>query len=72
MQDKGYDYDLNRDIYESMKGIKMRDLEDFHSKYIKGKPFTFLILGDKSQIDMDYLSSLGEVTELSLEEVFGY
>ena len=33
---------------------------------------TYAVLGDKSDIDMDYLRTLGPVTEVSQEQIFGY
>jgi len=72
MQERGYAYDLNRDIYKKMQKVEMEDLRIFHEKFVKSRPFTFLVLGDKSRLDMEYLASLGEIKELSLEEVFGY
>ena len=34
--------------------------------------YTYAVLGDKSDIDMDYLRTLGPVTEVSQEQIFGY
>lgn len=47
-------------------------LKQYHEKHIKGNQYTFLVLGDKSQLDMDYLKKLGKFEELTLKQVFGY
>ncbi len=70
-QRRGFDRDLRKDVYDKMKIVKPEDLSDFHSKYVKGRNYTYLVLGSKSKIDMDYLNRIGPVTELSLQEVFG-
>jgi predicted Zn-dependent peptidase len=58
--------------YESIKGMSMEDMEDFFNTNIKGKNYTYLVIGKKDHVDMEALASLGEVKELSLEEIFGY
>ncbi len=70
--DKGYSHDLNRDIYERLSRATPQDLIDFHQKYVKGREYTFLVLGSKDRLDMNYLSTFGPVKELQLQDVFGY
>lgn len=72
MLDKGYSHDLNKDLYEKMKVISADDLKTFHQQKVKGRAFTILVMGDRANVDMNYLQSLGKVQELSLEEVFGF
>jgi zinc protease len=71
-KDRGVDHDLRRDVYEKMKIATPGDLVGFHQEYVKGRNYTFLVLGSKESVDMDYLKTIGKVTELSLDEVFGY
>jgi len=71
-KDRGVDHDLRRDVYEKMKIATPKDLKNFHQKFVKGRNYTFLVLGSKESVDMDYLKTIGKVTELSLDEVFGY
>ena len=72
VQDRGQKEDLSKFLYETMQKCSIEDLVRFQKEFVKGRQFTFVILGDKSQIDMDYLQSLGKFRELSLEEIFGY
>lgn len=71
-KDRGIDYDNRKDIYETMKTITLDDLDQFFNKHIKGKKFVFLILANKSMLDYDVLRQIGDVKELSLDEIFKY
>ncbi len=70
--DKGYSHDLSRDIYERLSKATPQDLIDFHQKFVRGREFTFLVLGSKERLDLDYLGTFGSVKELQLKDVFGY
>lgn len=56
---------------EQLKNIRLEDIVRFHETRIVGG-YNYAVLGDKDKIDMDYLSKLGEVKVLTLEEIFGY
>jgi len=69
----GNDYkDYRIDIYEQVPEMTMKDLAGFFSKYIKGKKYTILVLGDVDKLDFSVLRKYGKVEQLGLEEVFGY
>ncbi len=68
---RGFDRDLRKDVYDKMKLATPEDLKAFHQKHVKGRKYTYLVLGSKDKVDMNYLKSIGKVTELSLDEVFG-
>lgn len=69
---KGLDYDIREEIYNTVPGISMEQLKEFHNKYIKGKKFNIMVLGDKDKIDKSVLEKFGTVKYLSLEDIFGY
>lgn len=69
---RGLDYDIRKDNYAVIKETGMKELADFFSTHIKGRKYTYLVIGKKSDVDFDALAQLGKVEELSLEEVFGY
>ncbi len=72
-RDKGFaNRDLREDIYQGIEKAKAADLQDFQKKHIKGRHYTWLVLGERERIDFKYLRKIGKVVELSLEEVFGY
>ncbi|HPS12105.1 MAG TPA: insulinase family protein, partial [Prolixibacteraceae bacterium] len=70
--DRGIDYDIRKDVYEAAKNMSIDDFEKFFNTQIKGQKFNYLILGKKDKLDQKALKSLGEVEELSLDELFGY
>ena len=70
--ERGYDYDLRKATYDRMKDASKDDLLRFHRDNIKGRDYSILVLGSKESINMEYLKSLGKVTELKLEDIFGY
>ena len=68
----GLKEDPNKTIYEGIKELTLEDVVKFQQESIKGRPYTYCILGDKDDLDMKYLRSLGKVKFLSQEEIFGY
>lgn len=71
-KDRGLDYDVRKDVYEKAKSMSMDELATFFNEHVKGKQYNFLIMGKKENLNMDYLKSIGDFEELTLEELFGY
>ncbi len=69
---KGLDYDIRQEIYNTVPGITLEQLKNFHNQNIKGKKFNIMVLGDKNKIDKSVLEKFGTVKYLSLEDIFGY
>ncbi|MCF8358504.1 MAG: insulinase family protein [Prolixibacteraceae bacterium] len=70
--DRGIDYDIRKDVYEAAKTMTIGEFETFFDENIKGQDFTYMVLGKKDKLDKKALKKLGNVEELSLEELFGY
>lgn len=70
-QERGLDYDLRSDVYSKMKTVTPGELKAFQEKNIKNRNYTFMVLGSKESVDMEYLKTIGKVRELTLDEVFG-
>ncbi len=68
----GFGHDNNTDVYERMQTITMDEFQQFFNDNIKGHKYAFLVLGNKDLIDMNVLSGIGEIHEVSLEDIFGY
>jgi len=68
----GLDYDIRENIYRTIEGMSLEDLEKFFNGNIKGRKYTYCVIGKKSEMDMEVLEKLGTVTELTLEQLFGY
>lgn len=71
-KDRGFERDLDQDIYEKLLDSSIEDLLQFQQEYVQGNHFNIMVLGSKERVDMEYLRSFGPVRELTMEEVFGY
>lgn len=71
-QDRGLDYDIRKDIYNEVQEMEFADLKSFHEKYIKDQNYVTVLVGSRDKIDFNALKTYGDVTELSLDELFGY
>ncbi len=69
---RGLSYDVRKDMYAKIPTISLADMKVFFDKHVKGKPFTYLVIGKKENVDFKVLESLGTVKELSLQDIFGY
>jgi zinc protease len=74
----GLENDVRKDIYEQYQRMAesetaaIKVLKDYHAQKIKEKKYTIMVLGDKDNLDMEYLKTLGQFRELPLEQIFGY
>jgi hypothetical protein len=64
--------DNRKMIYESIDKMNFSDLKAFHGKYLSQKPYTYVVLANEKKVSMDDMKKHGEVTKLSLQEIFGY
>ncbi|PCJ67175.1 MAG: peptidase M16 [Bacteroidetes bacterium] len=70
-QKLGLKEDIRKATGKRLESITLDDVKKFHETKVKGN-FTYIVLGDREKIDQDYLSTYGNVKELSLEQLFGY
>ena len=68
----GVDYDLRKDVYAKVPTMTFDNVKNFHSQYIKDKKHSYLVLGDKKEIDFKVLKKYGKVKYLKMEDIFGY
>lgn len=71
-QKLGVDYDLNQNIYPQLNDVTFDKLQAFFDQNVKGKTYTYVMIGKKSETDFEALKKLGPLKELTLKEVFGY
>ncbi len=64
--------DIRKDIYNYLQKTSLQEVQSFYQTMYKNKPYTMLVIGSKDKIDLKELERYGKVTELSLEQVFGY
>ncbi len=71
-KERGLDYDLQEVVYDSLQTMDFDNLQVFFDKNIKGKTYTYSVIGNEKMIDKKVLEKLGPVEVLTLEELFGY
>jgi len=59
-------------IYDNVQNMTLEDVKAFQEKYVKGRPYTYCILGDSKDLDLKSLGKIGKITKLTKEEIFGY
>jgi len=68
----GNSHDIRKDIYREVSGMSLADVEKFHKTHFPNRQQVMLVLGKKSNLDMDTLKKYGTIQELTLKDVFGY
>jgi predicted Zn-dependent peptidase len=68
----GVDHDLRKDIFEKTPEMDFSDIERFHASRFRNRKQVMLVLGKKSELDLDTLGKYGEIRFLTLKEIFGY
>jgi predicted Zn-dependent peptidase len=68
----GLNADPRIKLYNDVQSMTLDDVIDFQSKWVKGRTYTYAILGDKKDLDMDALRKIGPVVELTTKDIFGY
>lgn len=71
-QKLGLDYDYRENIYNTVQKANMEDMQMFFDSHIKGKNYTIMVLGNKDKVDMNILKEYGNITMLTMEDIFGY
>lgn len=62
----------SKKMFETIPNLTMNDIVKFNNQYIKNQPRTYVVLGNKDQVNLKALEKYGKVKTLSLEEIFGY
>tara|TARA_B100001758_G_scaffold247935_1_gene268737 strand:+ start:6678 stop:9608 length:2931 start_codon:yes stop_codon:yes gene_type:complete len=71
-QKMGINYDIRKDMYDSVLNYDMNTLKDFHNSHISGGTRVVMVLGSKDELELKVLEKYGEIVHLTLEDVFGY
>ncbi len=70
--DLGIDYDRDEQIYNAIQTLTLEDVKAYQQNRIKNLNYTYMVLGDTNDIDMEHLRKVGPVEVVSAEEIFGY
>ncbi len=68
----GLDEPLTKQVFEQVQDLTLDDVVAFQQTWVKDRKYCYAILGDIDDLDTGFLSTLGPVRQVSLEEIFGY
>ena len=68
----GFDYDIRKDIYQSIGQMNLKNLQRFHKNSIQNRNYSILVIGKEQNIDFNTLKSYGKLKTLTLEDIFNY
>lgn len=71
-QDLGLDVDSRSTLYKEVQNLTLKDIINFQQRWVKGRTYTYCILGDKKDLDLEKLKQVGPIEELTQEQIFGY
>lgn len=71
-QDLGLNSDSRKELFEKAPGMTLEDVKTFQEKWVKGRRYTYYILGKEADLDLKALEKYGPIQRISQEELFGY
>jgi predicted Zn-dependent peptidase len=71
-QRRGVDYDVRKTTFESINKMTLDDIKKFHTAELKGKPYTYCVVASEKKVSDDDLKKYGDLTKLSMKDIFGY
>jgi predicted Zn-dependent peptidase len=69
---RGIDYDIRKTTFENVDKMNLADVKKFHEAELKNKPYTYCVVASEKRVSDDDLKKYGELTKLSLAQIFGY
>ena len=66
------DFNRSEAVYNGIQTMTLEDVVEFQQRHIKGRDYVYCILGDKNDVDMKYLKTLGSVEFVTPTQIFGY
>jgi predicted Zn-dependent peptidase len=63
---------LDKQVFDELPTFSFYSLEGFHDQYIKNAKYDCCLVGNSAELDMNYVNSIGKVTRVKLEDIFGY
>lgn len=72
LKDMNLDQVQDATLYKEIPSMTLDDVKKFQEEYIKDNIYYYMILGDESQLDMNFLKGIGEVKKLTTNQIFGY
>lgn len=69
-QKLGFEQDPRLEFQSAYENLSFDEIVEFYQKYLKGKPVTISIVGDKKQIDMKELAKFGNIIQVKTKDVY--
>ena len=69
-QEAGFERDPRQDFLPAYENLTFSEIVEFYQTYLKGKPVTISIVGDKKQFDIKELEKFGKVIQLKTKDVY--
>lgn len=71
-EDMGIKEDRLKAVFEQVQGMTLADVKATQEQWVKNRTYTYGILGDIKDLDLNYLKTLGPIRTVSQEEIFGH
>ena len=68
----GIEEPTDKAVFEALPNLTLDDVKAAQEQWVKGRVYTYAILGDIKDLDVNFLKTLGPVKTVSLEDIFGY
>ncbi len=68
----GIDYDIRKDYYDEARKVTISDVQQFFDEHVKDKKYSYIIVGNKKDADLNKLKGIGPTNELTLSDIFNY
>jgi hypothetical protein len=68
----GLNNDIRENVYKQLETLRYEDIQNFEQSAMKNIPFTYCVLASSKKVSTADLSKYGKVSEIKVEELFGY
>ena len=72
LRELGLSESRDKAVFEAVQDMTLSDVKAFQQEWIKGREYTYGFLGREEDFDTAFISTLGPVKHLTLEDIFGY
>ena len=72
LRDLGLTESRDKAVFDAVQNMTLEDVKAFQQKWIKNREYNYGFLGREDDFDSAFISTLGPVKHLTLEEIFGY
>ncbi len=69
-KEQGYTADPNYLFKEKYKTLTFEDIMEFYMTYLKNKPVTISMVGDKKQINFEELATFGKIKKVKVKDIY--